>query len=128
MRAGAPAWLDLWAFARIRMGLSKDEFFALTPRAFFKMRDTWLDQQRDMHRMIALLRVDMINHSMYRPTRPLELADIMPSAGRDPRRPAAPERRRRLTRKFRAEIADRMRQVFGAYAAAPPAGGETDAR
>lgn len=102
------------------MGLNKDEFFALTPRAFFKLREVWFEQQRDMHRMIALLRVDIINHSFYRPPRPFELADIMPSAGT--RRPGGSNRsvgRRRLTKKFRAEIADRMRQVFGAYAAAP---------
>jgi hypothetical protein len=59
-----------------------------------------------MHRMIALLRVDVINHSFHRPTKPLELADLMPSAGRQ-----APARRR-LTKKLRAEIADRMRAIF----------------
>ena len=94
------------------MGLSKDEFFSLTPRAFFKMHAVWLERERDTHRMIALLRVDMINHSFYRPAKPLELADIMPSAAG---RPAL--RRRRLTRKFRGEIADRFRQIFGT----PPA-------
>jgi len=114
--ARAPAWLDLWAFARVRMGLKKDEFFALTPRGFFKMHDAWVDGQREMHRMVALLRVDMINHSLYRPSKPLELADLMPAASA--RRATIP-RRRRLTKKLRAEIADRMRQVFGAYAGAP---------
>jgi hypothetical protein len=103
------------------MGLSKTEFFTLTPRAFFKMHEIWLDGQRDMHRMVALLRVDMINHSFYRPSKALELADLMPAASG--RRQAAP-RKRRLTKKFRAEIADRMRQVFGAYAAAPNNEGE----
>jgi hypothetical protein len=113
----------MWAFARIRMGLSKGEFFSLTPRAFFKMLEVWRESQRDTHRMIALLRVDLINHSFYRPTKPLELADLMPAA-----RPGASgsgrgtgPRRRRLTKKFRGEIADRMRQIFGAPAA--PAGG-----
>ena len=102
-----PAWLDLWAFARIRMGLSKEEFFSLTPRAFVKMHDVWLDAQRDVHRMIALLRVDMINHSFYRPAKPLELADLMPAPGGRP-----PVKKRRLTRKFRCEIADRFRAIF----------------
>jgi hypothetical protein len=106
-----PAWLDLWAFARIRMGFSKREFFALTPRAFFKMHETWLEQQKDVHRMIALLRVDLINHSLYRPAKPLELADLMPGGAR----PAA-ARKRRLTKKLRGEIADRFRQLFGAPA------------
>lgn len=89
------------------MGLSKREFFSLTPRAFFKMHEVWRERERDMYRLFALLRVDMINHSFYRPTKPLELADLMPSSAR----PAA--RRRRLTKKFRGEIADRMRQIFG---------------
>jgi hypothetical protein len=111
----------MWAFARIRMGLSKGEFFSLTPRAFFKMLEVWRESQRDTHRMIALLRVDLINHSFYRPTKPLELADLMPSAARPGAAGAGTPRRRRLTKKFRGEIADRMRQIFGAPAA--PAGG-----
>jgi hypothetical protein len=114
----APTWLDLWAFARVRIGLSKAEFFSLTPRAFFKMHEVWLESQRDTHRMIALLRVDLINHSFYRPTRPLELADLMPAAR--PGAAGSAPRRRRLTKKFRGEIADRMRQIFGAPAT--PAG------
>jgi hypothetical protein len=114
----------MWAFARIRMGLSKSELFAMTPRAFFKMHEVWRESQRDTHRMIALLRCDMINHSFYRPTKPLELADLMPAAARPGAAGAgsgsgAP-RRRRLTKKFRGEIADRMRQIFGVPAA--PAG------
>jgi hypothetical protein len=117
----APAWLDMWAFARVRMGLSKREFFAMTPREFFKMHEVWRERERDTHRMFALLRVDLINHSFYRPTKPLELADLMPAARPGAGSGQAPPRRRRLTKKFRGEIADRMRQIFGAPAA--PAGG-----
>jgi hypothetical protein len=113
-----PTWLDLWAFARVRIGLGKAEFFSLTPRSFARMHEVWLERERDTHRMFALLRVDLINHSFYRPTKPLELADLMPA------RPGAAgsgrPRRRRLTKKFRGQIADRMRQIFGAPA--EPAG------
>lgn len=97
------------------MGLTKNEFLSLTPRLFQKMHAAWQDERRELHRMAALIRVDMINHSMYRPRRPLELEDLLPApakpaGGQAPGRP----RRRRLTNKFRAEIADSFRRLFAA--------------
>ena len=94
------------------MHLGKGEFFSLTPRLFGKMRAAWYEERRELHRMAALIRVDMINHSMYRPRRPLELEDLMPAV----KAKAAPARpRRRLTAKFRAEIADSYRRLFASW-------------
>jgi hypothetical protein len=93
------------------MHLSKREFFSLTPRLFQAMRAAWQEERRELHRMAALIRVDMINHSMYRPRRPLELEDLLPAAPKPQARP----RRRRLTNKFRGEIADSFRRLFASY-------------
>jgi hypothetical protein len=89
------------------MHLTKAEFFRLTPRLFGKMRAAWQEERRELHRMAALIRVDLINHSMYRPRRPLELEDLLPA-------PATPAiaGRRRMTAKFRAEIAASYRRMF----------------
>lgn len=106
--------MDLFTFARVRLRLSKREFYGLTPRLFFKLHAAYLDERREMHRLAALIRVDMINHSVRAPRKPIELEDLMPApAGMPTARPAARSGRpRRLNKKLRQEIADSVRRMF----------------
>lgn len=104
------------------MHMSKPEFFSLTPRLFQAMRAAWQEERRELHRMAALIRVDMINHSMYRPRRPLELEDLLPAPKATT--PASRPRRRRLTNKLRQEIGDSFRRLFQSYNAGQAGGQE----
>lgn len=102
-------WAEHYAFARIRMGLSKDEFFLLTPRLFADLRKQFLAARREVHTMLSILRMDVINFSAARPRERITLDDLLPP---DPEARAPVMRRPRLTVKRRAAIADGIRNLF----------------
>lgn len=89
------------------MGLSKDEFFALTPRLFAALRKQFLAARREAHLMLSLLRMDVINFSAARPRERITLDDLLP-----PEEDAPRPRRPRLTARRRAAIADGIRNLF----------------
>lgn len=95
------------------MGLSKEEFFALTPRLFHELRKQYLREQRKQQAMLALLRVDIINFSYRAPRDRITLDDLLPPDDSDetptPKRP-------RLTAKRRQLIADGFRALFASSA------------
>jgi hypothetical protein len=91
------------------MGLSKDEFFALTPRLFAALRKQFIAARRESHIMLSLLRMDVINFSAARPRERITLDDLLPPE-EDAAAPVA--KRPRLTPKHRARIADSIRQMF----------------
>lgn len=73
------------------------------------MRKEWIARERGLQRTVALLRMDLINFSMRRPEKPVELEDLF--AGDD----GKPQRRPRMTPKRRAYVADRIRGMFAAH-------------
>lgn len=92
------------------MGLSKEEFFTLTPRLFADLRRQYLRREREVHTMLALLRLDVINFSQRAPKERVRLEDLLPA---DPENEeATPVKRPRLTAKRRAVIADGIRRLF----------------
>lgn len=103
----APDWSEYWAFARIRLGLTKREFFGLTPRLFAALRKEWMAQRRETLTMASLIRMDLINYSFCHPEKRVELEDLLPGDG-----PGRAEDGPRLTKKRRREIADAWRRFF----------------
>ena len=95
-------------FARIRLGMSKREFFSLMPQEFADFRKEWLAGRREAQTMLALLRTDIINFSMNRPKRLVRVEDLLPPEPGERR--AAP---RRMSPKRRQAVANRIRSVFG---------------
>jgi hypothetical protein len=89
------------------MGLSKEEFFGLTPRLFAALRKQFLAARREAHLMLSLLRMDVINFSAARPRERITLDDLLP-----PEEDAPRPKRPRLTTKRRAAIADGIRNLF----------------
>jgi hypothetical protein len=92
----------------MRMGLSKDEFFSLTPRLFRELRKQYLGHERESYTMLALLRLDVINFSYRAPKDRITLDDLLPPEIE----PAEPVKRARMTAKRRAMIADGIRRLF----------------
>jgi hypothetical protein len=91
------------------MGLSKEEFFLLTPRLYAELRKQYLRGQREVHTMLALLRLDVINFSQRAPKELVRIDDILPPES-EPEQP--PAKRPRLTAKRRQQIADGIRRLF----------------
>lgn len=91
----------------MRMGLTKEEFFALTPRLFHELRAQYRKRERDVHTMVSLLRLDVINFSYRAPRERITLDDLLP-----PPEAEEPVKRPRLTVKRRAAIAEGFRRLF----------------
>jgi hypothetical protein len=91
------------------MGLTKDEFFSLTPRLFSAFRKQFLTARREVHVMLSILRADIINFSAARPRERITLDDLLPP---DPEDRAPAPRRPRLTSQRRAVIAEGIRHLF----------------
>lgn len=86
--------------------MSAEEFYELTPRQFAAMRRQWFTREKEFHRAICALRVDVINHSLGRPEKPVTIEMLMP--GR--------ESVERMTKKRRAFVANRLRATMGSLA------------
>jgi hypothetical protein len=109
-----PSWSDYLVFARLRLGISDDEFYRLSPRQFVALWRGWELKEREDLRRIALLRMDVINFSFCRPKKPITLSDLLPGEAQTQR---AEPSRPRMTRKLRQEIANSWRAI--ATVAAP---------
>jgi hypothetical protein len=102
-------WLFWWSFARHDLGLTSDEFYALTLRQLSALRKR--HEQRVGHDefMLAQLTAYAINFSYRAPKKPVEPRDFMPSQiGKHRSSQAKP----RMTRKRRRAIADAFRTFF----------------
>lgn len=104
------------AFARVCLGLSAEEFYALTPALFAEMAAELRSQRRREEAMLAALRCDVINYSFYRPKEILEPRELLPPERSAPAATggAAP----RMTRQRRRAVAEGCRAIFGALAEA----------
>lgn len=98
----------------MRLGLSAEEFFALTPGLFVALREEWLKSQWERAQLVALLRTDVINFSMGRPKDPVKVTDLLP-AWRSQRSAGAGRGPVRLDKEGRREIADSFRRAMALY-------------
>ncbi|UWZ84653.1 hypothetical protein [Occallatibacter riparius] len=69
----------------MRIGLSEEEFFGITPRMYIALCDEWKRQEREKRTMWAQLRTDIINFSMRGPADPVRVSDILPDPDTKPR-------------------------------------------
>jgi hypothetical protein len=90
--------------------LTADEFFALTPRMFLRMRKEWWREQRQTMALFASLRVELVNRSMIHARDPVRIEDFLPQDNPDAR--AMPPKKPRMTDRRRQAIADRFRRVI----------------
>jgi hypothetical protein len=100
----------------MRLGVTEDEFFAMTPRYFVALRRAWEQREWEKQRNIALLRVDLINGGMTRPKEPVKLEDVLapaPNTRGIGGSHVAVRSRGRLTRWHREEIAKGWRSFMG---------------
>ena len=90
-----PRWDEYLAFAEVRLGITPERFYRLTPRMFAALHGAWEAQQRETLAAFASLRMELINRSMRHSEKWVTLEELMPS-GKTPRK-------KRMTK------ADRMR-------------------
>jgi hypothetical protein len=114
----APSWNEYWAFARLRLGLTKAEFFALTPCLFVELRDSYFAERHELRTMIGELRKDVINFSLCHPESPVTLDGLVPPLMKDTPPAAAPQfghmskcRRELVAGKMRAWFAPHVMQT-----------------
>jgi hypothetical protein len=101
-----PSWAKYWAFARFRLGLTEDAFFALTPALFAELNRQWEAERREELTLVAMLRTDLINFSMRAPKRAITVADLLPSD--TPTKKTVKVKRHRN----RSQVADGLRNVL----------------
>ena len=108
----APSWAEYWAFARVRLGMRKAEFFRLTPRLFAELVKVECDRQRELRIPTAVLRRDLINFSFCRPKKEVSLEDLLPGEDWTVSSGVPTGKRRRMTAKRRAALAETLHTVF----------------
>lgn len=88
------------------MGISKTEFFALTPLLLAEMlrADNWKRRERAIQ--FALLRREIINFSFCHPKKAVELDDLLPDWGNKRRAREPRGKRKRMTAKRRAALCE----------------------
>lgn len=76
-------WDRCWSTAVVRLGLTTEEFFRLTPRQLRVLADKdseRIEQQREHAELLnGILAAATVNHSFCRPKEPKAPADFMPS-------------------------------------------------
>jgi len=99
----------MWAIARYDLGLTSDEFYALTPRQFDALlkRKEHADTMQEF--LFGQLASVTANFSMSRPKNPTTPQDFMPSQWKS----AKPKRRTRRT------IARKLNSIFRVHHARP---------
>lgn len=97
--------------ARGRLGLQKDEFFALTPRLFTALCREHREQMRERRALVALLQREIINFSIRAPKEPAQIDDLLPAEWTRGARDTE-ARPRRMTRKRREAVAERLRGLL----------------
>jgi len=95
----------------VQLGLSKAQFFALTPRLFATLAEAWRRDRegkaREQRALLAILRADIINFSQRAPKRWIGARDLLPAE--DLRGQGESSRPQKLTAKRRRQIAEQIR-------------------
>jgi len=99
-------WDRCWSTAVVRLGLTSDEFFRLTPRQLRVLADKdWErmeSQQEHAELLIGILAAATVNHSFCRPKEPKAPADFMPSQ----------KTKSKVKEHQRQSVADSIRKFF----------------
>jgi hypothetical protein len=85
----------------------------MTPRMFMALREQWIAERRQQQRDLAVLRMDVINFSICRPKRLVQLEDLLgePDAAKVA---VSSVRPRKLNKRMRMEIANGWRRQMNA--------------
>jgi len=85
--------LSLWSVGRYDMGLTDEEFYALTPRQFAALYDRLLEQRKHLELIIGHNTAATYNSSFSPPSKPVAPARFMPSLLETPKPPRKPNRK-----------------------------------
>jgi hypothetical protein len=99
-------WESCWSVARVQLGLTDGEFFALTPRQFHLLVDQHRERVEHQELLSGIIASTVANWSMTGPRKALTPSDFMPS-----RRQAKAEQKKK-PRVNRKRIADRVRSFL----------------
>jgi hypothetical protein len=99
----------------VTLGLTDAEFYALTPRQYYMLVDTFRKSVEHSELLGGIIAANIANWSMYAPKTAMKPADYMPSKIAE-REPAGASKRpkQRINRKA---IADNIRHLFANYQA-----------
>ena len=70
--------MALWAIGKFDLGLTEEEFFALTPRQFFALQDRWLCRIEVADYQAAFVASAIINSMRGKDSKPVSVAEILP--------------------------------------------------
>jgi len=108
----------MWSVARYDLGLTSDEFFALTPRQFDALLKRREHETQRAEYMQAQIAAYTINFSACHPKESVDPFDLMPSmAGKQRRAKSSQQQRVRMTKKVRREVTDSFRVGLAALRA-----------
>jgi hypothetical protein len=101
----------MWSVARYDLGLTSEDFYALTPRQFDALVKRRERDAQEQEFLTAQLTAAVVNFSMCHPKEPVSPRDFMPSEfGKPARKP----KRVRITKKLKRELALSVRAGFAA--------------
>jgi hypothetical protein len=106
------------SFAIVQLGLSKDEFFELTPREFVALKKQHEYKTRHTELLTAIIATSIVNTGMCRPEKPLPFSHFMPSEWS--KQPAKTPRKKRLTKDDIETINRSVHCFFAARSDNPP--------
>jgi hypothetical protein len=104
-------WTRLWSIARYDLQLTSQEFYSLTPRqldALIKRRERETQEREFLFAQLASVTA---NFGFHAPKEPISTKDFMPSEWA--RGNVKVVKRKRMTKKRRAEVARKVAALFG---------------
>jgi hypothetical protein len=105
-------WDFCWSFSRVRLGLSDEEFFLLTPRQWDLLAIRHRERMEHTELLAGIVAATIANHAGRIREKPVTHADFMPSQW-----VAKRERKPREKRINRQAIAANIRNLFNAQIA-----------
>jgi hypothetical protein len=104
----------MWAVARFDLSLTSDEFYALTPRQFDALVKRHERKNEHIEFLFAQLTSYGINFSMCRPQEPTSPRDFMPSQFDKEAPLSSTQKRVRMTKQVRRQVAMQLSTGLGA--------------
>jgi hypothetical protein len=108
-------WIDLWSFARYRLGIKKTEFFALTLAMLDALMARDLAQREWQEILFAQLAVTTVSFGFRAPEKSAKVEDFMPSRWGRKVAKVRVDAHKRMTAKQRTNIADTLRGIMAAH-------------
>ena len=98
--------MELWAYAQVRLGLSREQFFRLQARQLNALIRQDRNRREEQEFLFAQLAAAVINFSMCHPEKPVQIDALMPSRMREKSRPRYQSRER---------VARNLGQMFAGF-------------